>query len=129
MALLYDITHDNQHYSKVSNVRDQLPRLAQLAFGNVFNGSTKGFDDLYPINPSVVDEGRSYALASDKDFELKEDLKMKTATKLSMHLTNLAKNNEKLFLYGSWNNWRTPVIMTQNEFFENIYECERVGST
>jgi glycogen debranching enzyme len=59
-ALLFDCTHDNQMPKEKRHARDSLPNAALVAASCASIGSVRGYDELFPFNPSVVFERRPY---------------------------------------------------------------------
>ena len=74
-TLLYDISLDNQSfYEQYNNLSLNLSIMACIGLLNCAIGSTRGYDQLFPFQPSVVKENRNYIF--DKNFEnLLEDIK------------------------------------------------------
>ena len=66
-SIIFDLTHDNETYlQKMNNLALNLTKMACNAFSSTAIGSTRGFDQLFPIQPSVVNEQRRYVY--DEDF-------------------------------------------------------------
>ena len=66
-SIIFDLTHDNETYlQKMNNLALNLTNMACNSFSSTAIGSTRGFDQLFPIQPSVVNEQRRYAY--DDDF-------------------------------------------------------------
>ena len=66
-SIIFDLTHDNETYlQKMNNLALNLTKLACNSFSSTAIGSTRGFDQLFPIQPSVVNEQRRYVY--DEDF-------------------------------------------------------------
>ena len=66
-SIIFDLTHDNETYlQKMNNLALNLTKMACNSFSSTAIGSTRGFDQLFPIQPSVVNEQRRYAY--DEDF-------------------------------------------------------------
>jgi glycogen debranching enzyme len=57
-AVVFDMTHDNQFLAF-----DRVLAIAAIAMACSPIGSTRGFDDHLPFNPSVVEEFRPYSLS------------------------------------------------------------------
>ncbi|CAK9002742.1 unnamed protein product [Durusdinium trenchii] len=64
-ALLFDCTHDNQTPAQKRHPRDALPNAAVVAASCASAGSVRGYDELFPTNPSVVSERRGYPKAPE----------------------------------------------------------------
>ena len=66
-SIIFDLTHDNETYlQKMNNLALNLTKMACNSFSSTAIGSTRGFDQLFPIQPSVVNEQRRYIY--DEDF-------------------------------------------------------------
>ena len=66
-SIIFDLTHDNETYlQKMNNLALNLTNMACNSFSSTAVGSTRGFDQLFPIQPSVVNEQRKYVY--DDDF-------------------------------------------------------------
>ena len=66
-SIIFDLTHDNEtYYQKMNNLSLNLTNMACNSFSSTAIGTTRGFDQLFPIQPSVVNEQRKYAY--DDDF-------------------------------------------------------------
>ena len=66
-SIIFDLTHDNETYlQKMNNLALNLTNMACNSFSSTAVGSTRGFDQLFPIQPSVVNEQRRYVY--DEDF-------------------------------------------------------------
>ena len=60
-SIIFDLTHDNETYlQKMNNLALNLTNMACNSFSATAIGSTRGFDQLFPIQPSVVNEQRKY---------------------------------------------------------------------
>ena len=60
-SIIFDLTHDNETYlQKMNNLALNLTNMACNSFSSTAIGSTRGFDQLFPIQPSVVNEQRKY---------------------------------------------------------------------
>ena len=60
-SIIFDLTHDNEtYYQKMKNLSLNLTKMACNSFSSTAIGSTRGFDQLFPIQPSVVNEQRKY---------------------------------------------------------------------
>ena len=60
-SIIFDLTHDNETYlQKMNNLALNLTNIACNSFSSTAIGSTRGFDQLFPIQPSVVNEQRKY---------------------------------------------------------------------
>ena len=66
-SIIFDLTHDNETYlQKMNNLALNLTNMACNSFSSTAIGSTRGFDQLFPIQPSVVNEQRKYVY--DEEF-------------------------------------------------------------
>ena len=60
-SIIFDLTHDNETFlQKRNNLALNLSVMACNAFSSTAIGSTRGYDQLFPIQPSVVNEQRRY---------------------------------------------------------------------
>ena len=60
-SIIFDLTHDNETYlQKMGNLGLNLTQMACNALAATAIGSTRGYDQLFPIQPSVVNESRRY---------------------------------------------------------------------
>ena len=60
-SIIFDLTHDNETYlQKMNNLALNLTNMACNSFSSTAIGSTRGVDQLFPIQPSVVNEQRRY---------------------------------------------------------------------
>ena len=60
-SIIFDLTHDNETYlQKMNNLALNLTNMACNSFSSTAIGSTRGVDQLFPIQPSVVNEQRKY---------------------------------------------------------------------
>ena len=68
ISIIYDCTHDNPTYSeKFKNLNLNLSMIALAGSSLSSVATTRGFDQLFPYQPSVVKEDRLYCY--DADFE------------------------------------------------------------
>ena len=90
-SIIFDLAHDSETYlQKMNNLALNLTNMACNSFNSSAIGSTRGFDQLFPVQPSVVNENRKYnydeefnnmfpgeelKLASPKKVEKKEEPK------------------------------------------------------
>ena len=66
-SIIYDLTHDNETYhQKLNNLALNLSFMGCCSFAHSAIGSTRGVDQLFPIQPSVVNESRPYEY--DEEF-------------------------------------------------------------
>lgn len=60
-SIFYDLTHDNPtYYEKYNNLGLNLTLLSVVSMSQASIGTTRGFDQLFPYQPSVVKENRLY---------------------------------------------------------------------
>ena len=76
-SLLYDLSLDNQSfYEQYNNLSLNLSMMACIGLLNCAIGTTRGYDQLFPFQPSVVKENRNYIF--DEKFEdLLNDIKIR----------------------------------------------------
>lgn len=55
IALVYDLTHDNETYHTKNKLILQTPVAMLISFIGTFTGSTKGFDQFYSKKISVTE--------------------------------------------------------------------------
>jgi len=66
-SIIYDITHDNEtFYKKYNNLGISLTVMACNSFSICPIGSTRGTDQLFPKQPSVVNENRNYLYVNEE---------------------------------------------------------------
>ena len=107
-TISFDLTHDNiTYYQKFNNLGLNLTTLACNSFSPVAIGSTRGFDQLFPLQPSVVNENRKYNYNDDNFLEIiskdepkkiskaKRQMKKKSTHKLKKLVDEAEKNDEK----------------------------------
>jgi len=112
-ALLFDCTHDNQTPSQKRHPRDALPNAAIVAASCASAGSVRGYDDLFPSNPSVVSERRLYAQAPHADaveisgFELATEASRADAPEFEKEFEIIwHEPASKVVARGAWDGWR-----------------------
>ena len=120
-TLLYDISLDNQSfYEQYNNLSLNLSIMACIGLLNCAIGSTRGYDQLFPFQPSVVKENRNYIF--DKNFEnLLEDIKrrLQQANKIKeiffeFHPRNSENPNTKTVkLALSSHGWKPDIPLTR----------------
>jgi len=122
-SLLFDITHDNPtYYEKFNNLGLNLTFLAIVGMSSASIGTSRGFDQLFPYQPSVVNESRQYLV--DDDFkkilaelnEPTEESKKKEENNRVQHTFELNLNNthtktENVRLALSSNNWKPDIFL------------------
>ena len=74
------MSHDNPSFFQKRTFQDSLPSMAILAFSNCMIGSTKGFDEFYIKNVSVVKESRLYKIEQIEEEE--EEVEKKPEKKI-----------------------------------------------
>lgn len=115
--MFYDLTHDNETYCTLRTPQDSLPSAAVVAFTATTIASTRGFDEIFPQNPSVVTERRLYR-------ELKEVEPALTAISGSDVRVCIVwtKGGGSVKVFGEWSGWQTGVDLqcTSGERFEAV---------
>lgn len=106
-ALLFDCTHDNQTPAEKRHPRDALPNAALVAASCASLGSVRGYDELFPKNPSVVSERRAYQAAPAVEeiklggFEGKVvEVEKEKEFKITWH-----RKAQKVVARGAWDGW------------------------
>jgi hypothetical protein len=61
IALVYDLTHDNESYAQKKIIQLATPVSVLLTFMGTFTGSTKGFDQFYSKKIQVTEMRQLYA--------------------------------------------------------------------
>jgi glycogen debranching enzyme len=70
-SIIYDLTHDNPtYYEKYNNLGLNLTFLAVVSMSQASIGTTRGFDQLFPYQPSVVKENRLYDYRDPEFYSL-----------------------------------------------------------
>ena len=60
-SIIFDLTHDNETFlQKMNNLALNLTNMACNSFSSTAIGTTRGVDQLFPLQPSVVNEQRKY---------------------------------------------------------------------
>ena len=81
-SIIFDLTHDNETYlQKMNNLALNLTNMACNSFSSTAIGSTRGFDQLFPIQPSVVNEQRRYVYDDEFNNMFHGDEHHRTAPK------------------------------------------------
>ncbi|CAE7367416.1 AGL [Symbiodinium natans] len=113
-ALLFDCTHDNQTPAQKRHPRDALPNAAIVAASCASAGSVRGYDDLFPSNPSVVSERRLYAKAPHAELVNVSGLDLAAESSRAEEAPESEKEFEiiwhepasKVVARGAWDGWR-----------------------
>jgi hypothetical protein len=104
-SIIYDITHDNPTlHERYNNLALNLTFLATISMTMSSIGSTRGFDQLFPYQPSVIKENRLYKYNSTQ-LEDTDDIEVEFVLKRS------GVNSVKLAL--SSNNWKPSVVLSR----------------
>ena len=124
-SIIFDLTHDNETYlQKMNNLALNLTNMACNSFSSTAIGSTRGFDQLFPIQPSVVNEQRRYVY--DEDFNnmfheeyhrkvpKKEEKKKEEPKEKKIRFEYRCNNANKVALALSSRGWR-PDIQLKRE--------------
>jgi len=99
--LVFDITHDNNSPMEIWNTQAILPLVCCLGMTNVAIGTTRGVDELWPTNISVMNEGRLYQTLPDVDENLKPIMILKE-TSATFTYKGAAT---KVAVAGTFNEW------------------------
>ena len=120
-SLLYDLSLDNQSfYEQYNNLSLNLSIMASIGLLNCAIGTSKGFDQLFPYQPSIVKESRIYNI--DKKFEnllleIKKRLQQEGQTKeifFEFHPRNSENPNTKTVkLALSSHGWKPDIPLTK----------------
>ncbi len=120
-SLLYDLSLDNQSfYEQYNNLSLNLSMMACIGLLNCAIGTTRGYDQLFPFQPSVVKENRNYVfdekfedLLNDIKIRLKQGNKVKEIF-FEFHPRNSENPNTKqVKLALSSHNWKPDIPLTR----------------
>lgn len=90
-SIIYDMSHDNKTINDIfNNSLLSLSFISVLGFSLSAIGTTKGVDELYPKNPSVVRENRKYKLLDVKNIN---NYNIKDSSDCSKHSPTDINNN------------------------------------
>ena len=115
-ALLFDCTHDNQTPAQKRHPRDALPNAAMVAASCASAGSVRGYDELFPTNPSVVSERRGYPKAPQVEpmklggFASAAPIQQPQPEKEKEFKITWHKNASKVVARGAWDGWSADLI-------------------
>ena len=136
-SIIFDLTHDNETYLKLfNNLALNLTMMACDSFAHTAIGSTRGYDQLFPIQPSVVNEKRQYAYdpnfyelikddeepeEKEKTVEIKEEEPKQRKIKFEFHVQ---ANSVDLAL--SSRGWKPDIHLKKesNDYFTVEVELE-----
>lgn len=107
-ALFFDLTHDNKSYYQNRTIPHSLSTAALVTMSNCFIASTKGFDEFYAENPSVVSERRHYPLSISKG---KDQEHVSFEAKLNYYENPNANSVE---VRGSWDDWKDSIVLQKD---------------
>eukprot|EP01022_Parablepharisma_sp_SALTPOND_P008156 TRINITY_DN135298_c0_g1_i1.p1 TRINITY_DN135298_c0_g1~~TRINITY_DN135298_c0_g1_i1.p1 ORF type:complete len:1666 (-),score=190.28 TRINITY_DN135298_c0_g1_i1:86-5026(-) len=116
-ALLYDITHDNPGPMEHWNPQAILPLVCSLSMVNGSIGTTRGVDEFFPKNLSVISEKRLYQILPDIEVPRVEESKEVFAEK-AVEFTYVG-DASKVALLGTFNNWKMDVHLLENTGHRN----------
>jgi glycogen debranching enzyme len=103
-SIIFDITHDNPTlHERFNNLGLNLTFLATISMTMSSIGSTRGFDQLFPYQPSVIRENRVYKY---KSHEIESDVVTVDFTYKRPGATNI-----KLAI--SSNNWKPDIVLSK----------------
>eukprot|EP00438_Fugacium_kawagutii_P027890 Skav222031 [mRNA] locus=scaffold1619:91815:95405:- [translate_table: standard] len=121
-ALLFDCTHDNQTPAQKRHPRDALSNAALVAASCASAGSVRGYDELFPTNPSVVSERRCYQKAPEVE-ELKlggllggfgaQEAEVQPEETEKEFVITWHKNAAKVVARGAWDGWAADLNFTK----------------
>ena len=120
-SIIYDLTQDNQtYYEQYGNISLNLSMMSCLGLIDCAVASTRGYDQLFPFQPSSVNENRKYI--NDEEFEallneLQQSARQKEQTK-EIFFEFHPRNSENPFtktvrLALSSNNWKPDISLTK----------------
>ncbi len=120
-TLLYDLSLDNQsYYEQFNNLSLNLSMMACIGLLNCAIGSTRGYDQLFPCQPSLVQENRKYIYDTKFEFlllEIKKKLQQEKQVKeifFEFHPRNSENPNTKhVRLALSSHGWKPDIPLTK----------------
>ena len=121
-ALLFDCTHDNATPAQKRHPRDALPNAALVAASCASAGSVRGYDELFPTNPSVVSERRLYQEAPDVEpltlggfGSLKDEAIAEVPEEIEkeFRITWSSTVASKVVARGAWDGWSEDLVFTK----------------
>ena len=132
-SIIYDLTHDNEtYYQKLNNLALNISFMACCSFSHSAIGSTRGFDQLFPIQPSVVNEARPYEY--DQSFnnmfndEVKEEKKeeVKDEKEKTIKFSFRSPNTNSVSLAIDCHGWKpdVPLKKISHDYFETEITLE-----
>lgn len=109
-VLLYDFTHDNPTIPQSRCTEDCLPNSAIVSMSINPVSSTRGYDEVIPVQLSVLEETRPYityglsnALREVRVMDAKDNI-----IKVTVYYKGPAKYVE---IKGDWDGWKYPIIL------------------
>ena len=133
-SIIYDITHDNEtFYKKYNNLGVSLTVMACNSFSICPIGSTRGTDQLFPKQPSVVNENRNYLYVNEeieknineiendknnnneKEEEEEKEEKKEEIEKIKKVNFEFKCDAEKVFLALSSRGWKPNIELKKKE--------------
>jgi len=111
-ALFYDLTHDNESYFKKRTFMDSLSTAALLSMSNCFVATTKGFDEFFAENLSVINEKRVYGIVPNplEGASISKEGGVVTFT------FNDSTNAQSVEVRGSWDQWKESIVLEKSKF-------------
>ena len=125
-SIIFDVTHDNiTLFDKTGNLALNLPILATVGLSLTAVATTRGFDQLFFYQPSVVNENRLYLYEKLDNYEEMENSKTEIE-KLKTKLKSNGSTQEVFFEYHNLNaksvrisisalNWSNKFSMVKND--------------
>lgn len=114
-VILYDFTHDNPTITQLRTSQDLGSNLACTASAAGAIGSTRGYDELIPIQLSVVDEFRTYQsytslVPSPVTYKL---MGVERGIQVFIEFLDLKQEFSSVDVFGDWDGWRVPLRLGQ----------------
>lgn len=109
-SIFFEFTHDNPTLVQCRSTLDSLSNTILASFHNSPVGSTRGYDEIIPIQLSVVDENREYLnyLPIEKDLEHILMGAYKDVVKVVVEYKGFGNS---VAIRGDWDGWKSALDM------------------
>jgi glycogen debranching enzyme len=109
--VFYDFTHDNPTVSQLRGSFDVSSNLVAVAGAMASVASTKGYDEIIPLQLSVVDERRSYLKYSEEFFRVPGHKLMgvENGIQVFVELIDQQSKFSSVDIFGDWDGWKVPL--------------------
>ena len=113
--IIYDFTHDNPTITQLRTSQDLTSNLACTVSAASAIGSTRGYDELIPIQLSVVDEFRTYQshaspVSGHATYKL---MGVDKGIQVFVEFLDLKQEFSIIEVFGDWDGWRVPLRLEQ----------------